>query len=63
MLVIIAAIYSLKKGSTIVYGETRRISSILSNSRKSSLRSIVLRSPVVFRIVFIVGSEVYPIPS
>jgi hypothetical protein len=47
----------------MVYGETRRISSILSNSRESSLRSIVLRSLVVFRAVFAVGGEVCPAPS
>jgi hypothetical protein len=47
----------------MVYGETWYISSILSNSRKSSLRFTVLRLPVVFRIVFAVGGEVCPIPS
>jgi hypothetical protein len=62
-LAIIAAISSLERGSPIVYGETRRISSILSNSRESSLRSVVLRSPVVFYAVFAAGGEVYPVPS
>ena len=63
-LVIIAIISSLERGSPIVYSETRRISSIPSNSRESSLRSLVLRSPVaVFRVVFAVGSEVCPAPS
>ena len=63
-LVIIVAISSLEKGSPIVCGKARRISFVPSISRESSLRSLVLRSPVaVFRAVFAVGSEVCPVPS
>ena len=63
ILVIIAAISSLERGSTMVCSETRRISSVPSNSRKSSRRSTVLRSLVVFRAVFAVGGKVCPVPS
>jgi hypothetical protein len=47
----------------MVCGDVRRISSVPSDSRESSLRSAVLRSPVVFRAVFAAGGEVCPAPS